>query len=81
MALLFWLAGTDYQAFNSDSPKYSVNGKYLSIGTVFSYECFSNFRLGVGADVAWYVNRLGASTYNSKKMRSIYLLWQELVIR
>jgi len=38
-----------------------------SIGTVFSYECFSNFRLGVGADVAWYVNRLGASTYNSKK--------------
>ena len=24
-------------------------------------------RLGVGADVAWYVNRLGASTYNSKK--------------
>ncbi|MDU8957791.1 MAG: hypothetical protein E7G31_16280, partial [Bacteroides sp.] len=53
--------------FNSDSPKYSVNGKYLSIGTVFSYECFSNFRLGVGADVAWYVNRLGASTYNSKK--------------
>ena len=64
---LFGSQGTDYQAFNSDSPKYSVNGKYLSIGTVFSYECFSNFRLGVGADVAWYVNRLGASTYNSKK--------------
>ena len=33
---LFGSQGTDYQAFNSDSPKYSVNGKYLSIGTVFS---------------------------------------------
>ena len=32
---LFGSQGTDYQAFNSDSPKYSVNGKYLSIGTVF----------------------------------------------
>lgn len=26
---LFGSQGTDYQAFNSDSPKYSVNGKYL----------------------------------------------------
>lgn len=64
---LFGSQGTDYQYYLADSPKYSLEGKYVSLGTVVSYECFRNFRAGVGADVAWYVDRLGKSSYNKKK--------------
>lgn len=64
---LFGSQGTDYQSYLSESPKTNVDGKYVSLGALVSYECFSNFRVGVGADVAWYVDRLGSSSINSKK--------------
>lgn len=70
---LYGTQGTDYQRLLSDDGKifevegdYDVKGQYLSLGGVLNYECFKNFRVGVGADVAWYRSKIVSQDYSVK---------------
>lgn len=71
---LFGSQGSDYQYWVGGSPIIHVMGKYVSLGTVVSYECFPHFRVGLGADVAWYVDKLGSSAYNKKNAIDVPLV-------
>lgn len=66
---LFGSQGTDYEFYLQDAPKTEFHSKnYLSLGTIVSYECFRNFRIGVGADFAYYIGRFGNASFNDKKV-------------
>ena len=55
---LYGTQGTEYQWYTAGSESYDVKGQYVSLGAVASYECFKNFRVGVGADFAYYLGKI-----------------------
>lgn len=66
---LFGSQGTDYEFQITGVPKTEFHSRnYLSLGTIVSYECLKNFRVGVGADFATYLGRIGNASFNEKKV-------------
>lgn len=66
---LFGSQGSDRQTYMPGIPITGFHSEnYLSLGTVVSYECFRNFRIGVGADFAYYIGRIGDASFNEKKV-------------
>ncbi len=64
---LFGTQGTDYSFYEKGSTSVKMYGKYVSVGAVATYECFRNFRVGLGADLACYVDRIGDSPTEESK--------------
>lgn len=55
---LYGTQGTEYQWYLAGSESHDVKGQYVSLGAVVSYECFKNFRVGIGADFAYYLGKI-----------------------
>lgn len=68
---LYGTQGTEYQWYIADSKRMDVTGKYVSLGAIASYECFKNLRVGLGADFAWYVNKIKSPATDNTKSHPI----------
>lgn len=62
---LYGTQGADYQYKTFDQQRvevgvedFGMKGQYVSLGAVVSYECFKNFRVGVGADFSWSMTKI-----------------------
>lgn len=60
---LYGTQGTDYQykiydLGKTDTEDFGMKSSYVSLGAVASYECFKNFRVGVGAEFSWSMTKI-----------------------
>lgn len=66
---LYGTQGTDFQyrihqMEGTSTEDFGVKSQYVSLGTVVSYECFKNFRVGVGAGFSWSMTKISEEHRN-----------------